>query len=407
MLMPSNAIFVHQPDCSLYKFGEEHPFNPIRLTLTVDLLQTLGALPEEQWHETSRQASSQMLALAHREDYIEAVRQLSTQTPALEEQDSSGQFGLDTEDTPFFPGMHDAAAAIVAGSVEAAEQVMSGQTLHAYHMAGGLHHAFPERGSGFCVYNDAAVAIKHLRETYNARVLYIDTDVHHGDGVQWIFYNDPDVCTYSIHETGKFLFPGTGYVYEKGTDAGVGTCFNLPMEPYTEDDSWLECFRSSITKVAAAFRPDIIISQHGCDAHAYDPLSHVHCSMRIYSEMPAIIHELAHTFAGGKWVALGGGGYDLWRVVPRAWALVWLTMTDHPIALELADRAAAGLEKTQPLLESKLRLPQQWLDKWQKSSPSELPEWWLDDLAHIPPIPRRSEIETKNRAICEIAIQDL
>ena len=158
-------------------------------------------------------------------------------------------------------------------------------------MAGGLHHAFPERGSGFCVYNDAAIAISRIRQQFGARVLYIDTDVHHGDGVQWTFYDDPNVCTYSIHETGKFLFPGTGFVHERGIDHGFGTSINVPVEPYTEDDSWLECFSSSIEKAADAFKPDIIISQHGCDAHAYDPLSHMHCSMRIYQAMPAIIHR--------------------------------------------------------------------------------------------------------------------
>lgn len=394
--MSSNAVFVHHPESAAYHFGDEHPFNPIRLALSTDLLVAAGALQRNEMIAPSCSADNELLTLVHRPDYVEAVERLSSDRPLAADCTSAGKYGLDTEDTPYFPGMHQAAAAIVAGSVEAADQVMSGKALHAYHMAGGLHHAFPDRGSGFCVYNDAAVAIRYISQHYGARVLYIDTDVHHGDGVQWTFYDDPSVCTYSIHETGKFLFPGTGFVQEKGMDAGFGTCFNVPLEPYTEDDSWLECFQATIEKVAAAFKPDIIISQHGCDAHAYDPLSHIHCSMRIYSEMPAIIHHLAHRYTNGRWVALGGGGYDLWRVVPRAWSLVWLTMADHPIAAALMENSGRNVP-----------LPEQWLKKWSKDSPVPLPEWWLDDLTHIPPIPRRKEIEDKNRAIHQVAVQDL
>ena len=151
------------------------------------------------------------------------------------------------------------------------------------HLAGGLHHALPHKAGGFCIYNDAAIAISHIRRKYNAKVLYIDTDVHHGDGVQWMFYTDPDVCTLSIHETGKYLYPGTGAIGERGDGEGFGTSINLPMEPYTEDDSWMHCFKEAIESVTARFKPDIIISQHGCDAHRFDPmappsLQHVHLS---------------------------------------------------------------------------------------------------------------------------------
>ncbi|MCM3626354.1 acetoin utilization protein AcuC [Paenibacillus glycanilyticus] len=390
----TNAIFVHHSDSTRYHFGEQHPFSPVRMTLTLDLLRAAGALQDNQIDSPSGSADESLLSLVHRADYINTVQHLSLDLPAKEMAAAAGKYGLDTEDTPFFPGMHAAAATITAGSVHAAELVMSGTATHAYHMAGGLHHAFPDRGAGFCVYNDAAVAIQYIRKTYGARVLYIDTDVHHGDGVQWSFYDDPDVCTYSIHETGKFLFPGTGFVHEKGADAGYGACFNVPMEPYTEDDSWLECFRSSITKIAEVFKPDIIVSQHGCDAHAYDPLSHIHCSMRIYQEMPVIIHELAHKHTEGRWVALGGGGYDWWRVVPRAWSLVWLTMTDHEIVDQLN-----RLED--------VPLPQAWLDKYSSVSPELLPASWMDDQSQVMPIPRRAEIEVKNRQTAAIAVQDL
>lgn len=392
--MASDAVFIHHPDSSGYKFDEEHPFDPLRLTLTIDLLAKVNALDEEQIEAPPLYSDDELLSLVHRTDYLAAVKQLSENAHIGDSSLLAQQFGLHTEDTPFFPGMHKAAMSIVRGSLAAADAVMTGRTKHAYHLAGGLHHAFPDRASGFCVYNDAAVAIKYIRQTYGAKVLYIDTDVHHGDGVQWVFYDDPDVCTYSIHETGKFLFPGTGYVHEKGTDHGFGACFNVPLEPYTEDDSWLETFNMTLRKVISYCKPDVIISQHGCDAHAYDPLSHIHCSMRIYAEIPAIIHELAHTYTEGRWIALGGGGYDIFRVVPRAWSLVWLTMIDHPITHEIA----AGKETA---------LPDSWLKRWASVSPLKLPAKWMDDAADIEPMPRRSEIADKNRIIQNIVIQDL
>jgi len=394
--MSANAIFIHHSESEGYNFGEEHPFSPVRLKLTMDLLRRLGALTDDQITEPHLEADDDLISLVHRPDYMNAVKLLSLDAESNGSDSIAEQYGFHTEDTPYFPGIHKAASAIVSGSVAAADAVMKGQALHAFHLAGGLHHAFPDRSSGFSVYNDAAIAIKHIRKTYGSRVLYIDTDVHHGDGVQWVFYDDPAVCTYSIHETGKFLFPGTGFVYEKGVDQGFGACFNVPLEPYTEDDSWLESFNVTLRKVVDTYKPDVIISQHGCDAHAYDPLSHTHCSMRIYREIPAIIHELAHTYTGGKWIALGGGGYDIWRVVPRAWALVWLTMTDHPIA-----NALAGED------DNMNELPKDWLQHWAPESPIGLPTQWMDDLDSIPPIPRREEIATKNKSMQQIVIQDL
>ncbi|QAY65483.1 acetoin utilization protein AcuC [Paenibacillus protaetiae] len=404
--MPYDAVFVHHPDSARYQFAVHHPFDPLRLTLSQDLLSKTGALPAQlmmQPSACSDEETERLLRLVHRDDYIGIVRQLSSKAPPQNVIAQAEQYGLGTEDTPYFEGMHDAAAAIVAGSTAAADAVMKGHAAHAYHMGGGLHHGFPHKAAGFCVYNDTAITIKHLQARYGARVLYIDTDVHHGDGVQWAFYDDPDICTYSIHETGKYLFPGTGFVYEKGSDRGFGATFNIPLEPYTEDDSWIESFQSTIGKVAKAFKPDIIVSQHGCDAHAFDPLSHMYCSTRIYYTIPKLIHELAHQYAGGRWVALGGGGYDIWRVVPRAWALVWLAMTDHPLIAEIGADESSRRGGAVPTV----RLPSSWTEAWAAQSPVPLPLYWMDDLSEVPPIPRRAEIERKNRDICQIAVQDL
>lgn len=392
--MPEGSVFIQHAGEAGYKFNDSHPFNPQRLLLAADLLRRLGALDDNRIL-VPNPAPPELLSLVHRDDYVRIVQALSNAQPKTADMDEADRYGLHTEDTPFFPRMHEAASLIVGGTALAAELVMSGRAEHAYHMAGGLHHAFPDRGAGFCVYNDAAAAIADIRRRYDARVMYIDTDVHHGDGVQWIFYNDPDVMTYSIHETGKYLFPGTGFVHERGNAEGFGRAVNMPVEPYTEDDSWLECFAETVEQAAASFKPDIIISQHGCDAHAYDPLSHIHCSMAVYSAMPALIHELAHRHAGGRWVAVGGGGYDIWRVVPRAWALVWLEMTDHPVAAALRSGQTG------------LRLPADWLEAWSPLSPDPLPDTWLDDVSSWTPMPRRAEIEAANRRTKELALQYL
>jgi len=333
----------------------------------------------------------------HRSDYVEAVEALSADSPDVKALSLAARYGLEADgDTPHFPGMHQAAVALSAGSIAAADAVMSGRFVHSLHLAGGLHHAFPDRASGFCIYNDAAAAISYIRNKYRARVLYIDTDVHHGDGVQWFFYTDPDVFTLSIHETGKFLFPGSGFPHERGDSSGYGACLNIAMEPYTEDDSWLDCFSQAIERAALAFRPDIIVSQHGCDAHALDPLAHIHCSMRIYREMPRMIHQLARRYTNGKWVALGGGGYDHWRVVPRAWSLLWLEMNGDPLLTSIDSAPQGG------------PLPRAWPNIPLNFKPDfALPTTWLDDVESWIPMPRRAEITEKNKKNLELALQHI
>jgi len=386
----NDAVYVHHPDSLKYIFHQGHPFDQRRLILTMELLQQTGALPASSILTPDQPLDEKLLQQIHIPGYIEAVKQLSVSSPSAEALQNAAQYGLDHGDNPYFPGMHESAAAIAAGSVYAADLVMSGQYRHALHMGGGLHHAMPQKSAGFCVYNDAALAITHLRQQYGARVLYIDTDVHHGDGVEMCFYTDPHVFTYSIHETGKYLFPGTGLVEERGAGEGFGFTLNVPVEPYTEDASWLECFEATLSQVMERAKPDIIISQHGCDAHALDPLSHIHCSMEIYRQMPRMIHEAAHTWCEGRWVALGGGGYDIWRVVPRAWSLVWLEMSNHPLLEQIA---------REPLLS----LPDSWLKQWQGESPVELPTTWMDDVQRWQEMPRREEITRQNRYISELA----
>ncbi|WP_425262300.1 acetoin utilization protein AcuC [Paenibacillus pectinilyticus] len=389
----TQPVFIYDDEEIHYKFNDDHPFNQDRLIMTVDLLRKSGALPDSVLLTASAATEADLLRV-HAPAYIEAVKALSAPVPDERWVREAARFGLDTDDTPYFPGMHDITAKVVGGSILATELVMSGRAPHALHLGGGLHHALQSKGAGFCVYNDASAAIAYAKEAYGAKVLYIDTDVHHGDGVQWSFYADPQVGTLSIHETGKYLFPGTGAVNERGEGDAFGTSVNIPVEPYTEDDSWLECFSEVLTELIARFQPDVIISQHGCDAHAFDPLAHVHCSMRVYKAMPELIHRLAHQWCEGRWVALGGGGYDIWRVVPRAWSLLWLVMSEQALPGQLE-------------AEPQLRLPQAWLDAWQGKSPVPLVETWLDPVESWVPIPRRQAIAEKNRHTKELAMMYL
>jgi len=394
----SDICFIHSNIADSYQFEPDHPFHPIRYSLTISLLEHAKALSKEQIIQPPSYKMDSLLLLGHQASYIQAIKELSADHPSDSAMDSAEQYGLHGDDTPFFQNMHDAACAIVAGTVYAVEQVASGKLQHAYHMAGGLHHAMSDRAAGFCLYNDAVIAIRAAQQKHAIRVLYIDTDVHHGDGVQLAFYADPSVCTYSIHETGKFLFPGTGYQYERGIEQGYGSTINVPLEPYTEDKSWLNSFELTLKRTIEHFKPDLIVSQHGCDAHAYDPLSHLHCSMSIYERIPQLIHELAHQYCDGKWVALGGGGYDLWRVVPRAWSLVWLEMSQHPLRGLIQEAAQHKLYTP---------LPPQWIQQWKTVATETLPLFWQDQEGDIEEIPRRAEITARNAQIAEIAIQGM
>ncbi|MFC0298767.1 acetoin utilization protein AcuC [Geobacillus jurassicus] len=378
--MSRNCVFVYSEQFLQYKFHDDHPFNQLRVKLTYDLLRTLGAL-DDRHIVTPRMATDDELALIHDRSYIEAVKAAGrgglSEAAAL-------NYGLGTEDTPVFPNMHEASALLVGSTLTAVDAVLSGAAEHALNLGGGLHHGFRGKASGFCVYNDSAVAIQYIREKYGLRVLYVDTDAHHGDGVQWAFYDDPNVCTFSIHETGRYLFPGTGNVNERGHGAGYGYSFNIPLDAFTEDESWLYAYTTALREIADFFRPDVIVTQNGVDAHYYDPLTHLSVTMKTYRIIPKLAHQIAHEYCNGRWIAVGGGGYDIWRVVPRAWALLWLEMTGQ------ADVSGP--------------LPDDWRQRWQPLSPVTLPLEWDDPDNLYPPIPRKAEISEKNAQTVEKAL---
>jgi acetoin utilization protein AcuC len=322
------AAFIWDDDLAGYRFTDEHPLDPRRLHLTLGLIRRLDLLDESDI-VAARTASHDELLAVHAPEFVAAVRGASDGSMPLS---TLQQFGLGSPDVPIVAGMHDAAAHICGATLRAAELVMSGAYTRAFSISGGLHHARRAEASGFCVYNDLACAIAYLKRAHGARVMYIDIDAHHGDGVQQIFYDDPDVLTLSIHESGAFLYPGTGFIDEMGEGDGYGCSVNVPLDPNTDDESFLDCVRELVPAVAEAFAPDVIVLQAGCDAHVLDPLTHLRCTTRLYRDAVQIIGEVADRHCGGRIVATGGGGYAIHTVVPRAWTLVWATLTGQDVA---------------------------------------------------------------------------
>ena len=316
--MSAGPLLVFGPRSATYDFGPGHPLTPRRFGPGIDLLRTVGAVPGL----APEPAADAELGQVHTAAYLATVRRLSADPTSKSAADLVAGFAAFGDDPPF-AGMHEAAAMVAGGSLRAIEAILRGDAEHAFHPGGGLHHAMAGRASGFCIYNDPALAIALARQA-GLRVLYVDLDVHHGDGVQALHYDDPGVLTTSIHESGRTLFPGTGFADELGEGVAAGTSVNLPLEAATGEGPWLAGVRALVPALAAAFGPDLIVSQHGADSHAWDPLAHLRVTTTAMGEGARLVDRVAHRHAGGRWLATGGGGYDVYRVVPRTWALTWL-----------------------------------------------------------------------------------
>ncbi|ACY99979.1 MULTISPECIES: acetoin utilization protein AcuC [Thermomonospora] len=309
-----------------YDFGPTHPLNPVRVELTMALAREYGVLDQSGVEVTGFEPAGEvLLELIHDPSYIAAVRYAgSTGMPQL-------RHGLGTADNPVFIGMHEASTLVAGASVAAAEAVWTGRAQHAANIAGGLHHAMRSAASGFCVYDDPALAIAWLLENGAERVAYVDVDVHHGDGVQAAFYDDPRVLTISLHETPRTLFPGTGFPEEIGTGEAKGTAVNVALPPGTGDAAWLRAFHAVVPPLLRAFRPQVLLTQHGCDTHVLDPLAHLTLTVDGQRAAYAALHKLAHETAGGRWIITGGGGYELVQVVPRAWTHLLAEASGRPL----------------------------------------------------------------------------
>ena len=357
--MSGRVLLVYSSDVVEYDHGPSHPLRPVRVLLTRELIAMSGLLEGDAIDERPpRVATDGELQLVHTSEYIDAVRRAGEGEPG-----DWWRYGLGPGDNPIFPGMHRASARVAGGSLVAAEAVVGGTHDHAFNPAGGLHHAMPSAASGFCVYDDPAVAIARMLEQGVERVAYVDVDVHHGDGPQAIFNRDPRVLTISIHESGRYLFPGTGFTDERGAGEAEGTVINIPLPPSTPDEGWLRAFRDVVPGAVRAFAPDVLVTQLGCDTHETDPLAHLGLTTNAYREAAAILHELAHEAAGGRWVATGGGGYQWARVVPRAWTLYFAEM----------------VERTPPD-----EVPPEWLELAAAHGGDRLPDRMLDDPSTRP-----------------------
>jgi acetoin utilization protein AcuC len=326
--MSQQVLLLWSDDLLTYDLGATHPMAPGRLALTIELARDLNVLTRPNLRVAApRPAGDAVLRLVHDAAYVAAVRGAPYQQVA----GLLSRFGLGDADNPVFDLMHDAAALIVGGTVDAARAVRSGRAEHAVNLAGGLHHAMPSRASGFCVYNDPAVAIAWLLADGVGRVAYVDVDAHHGDGVETAFYDDPRVLTISLHESGYSAFPGTGFPQQTGRGAAEGTAVNVALPPDTADAGWLRAFHAVVPPLVRAFEPEVLVTQLGCDSHRLDPLAHLSLTVDAHQESYAVLHELAHEVAGGRWLAVGGGGYEIVEVVPRSWTLLLAEMTGDPI----------------------------------------------------------------------------
>ena len=312
--MSDTTLVIWDDVFTAYDFGSSHPMRPLRLDLTMALARALGVLDRVDVR-APQSADDDLLELVHDPLYVASVRRAPDDLLGR----LSLRWGLGTGDVPVFPRMHEASALIAGASVDAARAVWQGSHQHAVNISGGLHHAMRDRASGFCVYDDPALAIAWLLAQGAQRVAYVDIDVHHGDGVQAAFYDDPRVLTVSLHESGRTLFPGSGWADETGTGDGVGTSVNVGLPVGTGDAGWLRAFDAVVPDVLRAFQPQVLVTQHGCDTHALDQLAHLEMSVDGQRVATAALHRLAHELCGGRWVALGGGGYEPVQVVPRAW----------------------------------------------------------------------------------------
>ncbi len=374
---PGPASVVFDKTLTEYSFGPSHPMSPLRVDLTMRLAEELGVL-EHLNIVPAPMADDDLIATVHTRELIAAVKRCGT-TPGADDL----EHGLGTDDNPVFEGMHVAAAHVVGASVEAFRQVWSGESQHSANITGGLHHAMADKASGFCIYNDIAVGIQWLLDQGVERVAYVDVDVHHGDGVQALFYDDPRVLTISLHETGQMLFPGTGFPNDTGGPHAEGTAVNVALPPGTADGGWLRAFHAVVPQVLREFGPQVLVTQHGCDSHMEDPLAHLMLSVDGQRAAYLALHELAHEICEGRWVVTGGGGYAIVEVVPRAWTHLLAIVSGRPL-----DPASLTPPRWREYVDTMIgrtpphRLTDGRTPAWRDWSEGYDPDTWLDRAIH-------------------------
>jgi len=321
--MSNLSAFIYSDEYLKYQFGLEHPFNPIREKYTLELLKNLKVFDGKAKIYTPRPASEEELLLVHSKKYIEFVKTKSAQ----------GTGYLDYGDTPASKGIYEAACIRVGGTLLGADLLMRNEVSHAFNPGGGFHHAEAEKAAGFCVFNDIAIVVRYFQHKYRIkRIAIIDIDGHHGNGTQEIFYKEP-ILKISLHRYDEWptpFYPGTGKIEEVGEGEGLGFSINVPLPIGTGDEDYLYAFNEIVPHLIESYKPEIIIHQFGVDAHYQDPLVHLGLTTKVYKEISEITHNLAHKFSNGKYLILGGGGYEP-RTVARCWAIMFVTISESEV----------------------------------------------------------------------------
>jgi acetoin utilization protein AcuC len=363
------AALIHRPEYAGYDFGPEHPFTPARLEMLLDLIRCLG-------HEVAPiaapAATREEIRSVHDEAYVAMVEALDRGLASEEAE----RFGLGTPDNPIFPGMDLATRWLVGGTLHGARMLMGGQENRVLQLGGGLHHAQKDHAAGFCLYNDLAVAIQAFVQ-HGWRVAYLDIDLHHGDGVQNLFYSHSQVLTLSIHESGHYLYPGTGHIQELGGGSARGMSLNIPLEPFTGTEDYLEAFEAIVPRALSWFSPDVLVVQAGADAHFADPLGDLALTTQAFQSLYQRIFALADDHARGRLLLTLGGGYEA-QVVARVWTILYLTC----MGLPLPDR-----------------LPAEWIHRWRHLLGPGIGQELHDPESAIPDLPGREARSRRNRDV--------
>ena len=345
----SGARIVDAPKLPVYDLGDGHPFAPDRQRPLFDFLESHDLVRDDE-RLVPPPATPAELETIHARDYVDVLatldlpddpRHAAARAAAL-------RYGIGSADNPRRPGQHAAAAAAVGGSLALTRAVLAGEIPCGFNPAGGLHHAMPRAASGFCFYNDCAIAIAEARRLGVERVVYVDFDVHHGDGVEHAFRDDPTVLTVSFHQSPDTLWPGTGHAEDTGAGAARGSIVNVPFAPGTTDASWQATVRAVLDAAFTRFRPGFVVTQHGCDPHVSDPLADLSLSIDSFRFAARLSADLAARHCDGRWLATGGGGYRPVAVIPRAWAAVWATQTGRELPDELDPAWRARWSKRGP-----------------------------------------------------------
>jgi acetoin utilization protein AcuC len=326
------SAVIYSDDFLQYNFGKQHPLNQTRLKLGFELMKSYGFFDKGGVKVYAPpMAKEEDLLLVHTRDYINYVKNLS-----LDDRDYY-MYGFGPGDNPVFENVYSSSCFHVGGTMKGCDIIMNNEVKHAFSMGGGYHHALPDRASGFCVFNDPAIGIVYLKKKYGLKkILYVDIDAHHGDGVQWIFYSEPSVMTISFHESGRYLFPGTGFVEELGKENAKGTKVNVPLPMNTTDDAYLYAIKEIVVPLAKSFKPEFMMCQCGGDAHYSDPLTHLALTTKAYKEISRIYHELAHDITDGRWLCITGGGYDL-LACARIWTVMVSEMSGYRVDENMPD----------------------------------------------------------------------